>query len=178
MGIKELRLSPLAEAAAVHVLAKHPEIVFTSGRRDLASQARAMAANAITFGPTWLNDTYKNKRLVNHLMTYMEENPEECGDPARLGARFHEQMTEYFKEDFEKFPHLRGDAFDIRYPRLKNGLYDRPAGDRIMKTLRSLPEYGIPVDWVTDQEGKLVVIHAQFKGSTWNPKPSNSSSTA
>lgn len=163
LPISEMRLSPTAERAARFVLEHHPEAVFTSGRRDLMDQARAMAQNVFTFGPTWLNDTYKNKRVVAHLMTYVEEHPEHCQDPKVLGHHFYEEMQEHFAGEFSRFPHLRGDAFDIRYPRLKNGLYDRPAGDRLMATIRGLPEYGIPLDWVTDKEGQLVVIHAQFK---------------
>lgn len=161
--IQELRLSHIAERAARLVLERHPEVVFTSGRRDLMDQARAMAQNAVTFGATWLDDTYKNKRIVHHLMTYMEENPDHCRDAKILGHHFYEQLQEHFAGEYAKFPHLRGDAFDIRYPRLKNGLYDRPSGDRIMATLRSLPEHGIAIDWVTDREGALTVIHAQFK---------------
>lgn len=163
LTIQEMRLSPLAEQAAQFVLKRHPEAWFTSGRRDLMDQARAMAQNAVTFGATWLDDTYKNKRIVHHLMTYMEENPEHCRDAKVLGHHFYEELQEHFAGEYAKFPHLRGDAFDIRYPRLKNGLYDRPSGDRIMATLRSLPEHGIAIDWVTDREGKLTVIHAQFK---------------
>ena len=162
LTIQELRLSPTAERAARLVLERHPDAVFTSGRRDLMDQARAMAQNAVAFGATWLNDTYKNKRIVNHLMTYMEENPEHCRDAKVLGHHFYEQLQEHFAGEYAKFPHLRGDAFDIRYPRLKNGLYNRPDGDKIMATIRALPEHGIPLEWVTDQEGRLVVIHAQF----------------
>jgi hypothetical protein len=164
--IQELRLSPMAERAARLVLAQHPAAVFTSGRRDLMDQARAMAQNAVSFGASWLNDTYKNKRIVHHLMTFMEENPEHCRDAKVLGHHFYEQLQEHFAGEYAKFPHLRGDAFDIRYPRLKNGLYDRPSGDQIMATIRALPEHGIPLEWVTDQEGKLVVIHAQFKAGS------------
>lgn len=162
LTIQELRLSPTAEQAARFVLKLHPEVVFTSGRRDLSDQARVMAQNAVTFGASWLDDTYKNKRIVTHLMTYMEEHPERCRDAKVLGHHFYEELQEHFAGEFTKFPHLRGDAFDIRYPRLKNGLYDKPSGDRLMATLRSLPEHGIPVEWVTDREGKLTVIHIQF----------------
>lgn len=163
LTIQEMRLSPQAERAARLVLERHPNAWFTSGRRDLMDQARAMAQNAVAFGSGWLDDTYKNKRIVKHLMTYMEENPERCRDAKVLGHHFYEELQEHFAGEFTKFPHLRGDAFDIRYPRLKNGLYDRPSGDQIMATIRSLPEHGIALEWVTDQEGRLIVIHAQFK---------------
>lgn len=168
LTIQEMRLSPMAAEAARIILAQHPDAVFTSGKRDLMDQARAMANNAVLFGASWLNDTYKNKRIVSHLMTYMEENPEHCRDAQLLGRCFYDELREHFAEEYAKFPHLRGDAFDIRYPRLGNGLYNRPAGDQIMATIRRLPEHGVPLDWVTDQEGKLVVIHAQVKASHGN----------
>jgi len=163
LTIQEMRLTPMAAEAARLVLAKHPDAHFTSGKRDIMDQARAMAQNAFTYGPAWLNDTYKDKRIVKCLMTWMEENPEKCGDPRVLGHHFYEQLQNNFSGELMKFPHVRGDAFDIRYPRLKNGLYDAPAAQRIMATLRQLPEHGIALDWVTDQEGQHKVIHAQFK---------------
>jgi len=163
LTIQELRLSPTAEKAALLVKQAHPDAVFTSGRRDLMDQARVMAQNAIQYGPSWISDTYRNRRMVAVLMTYMEEHREACSDYKVLTRGFYDQLQEHFAEDFNKMAHVRGDAFDIQYPRLKNGLFDKPTADRIMSTIRSLPQHGIPLDWVTDQEGKLKVIHAQFK---------------
>lgn len=163
LTLQELRLSPTAEKAALFVLKLHPEAIFTSGKRDIMDQARAMAQNAIRYGSGWLDSTYKDKRIVKCLMTYMEENPEHCAEPKILAHHFYEQLQEHFSGDLMKFPHVRGDAFDIQYPRLKNGLHDKPSADRIMATIRSLPEFGMPLEWVTDQEGKLRVIHVQFK---------------
>lgn len=163
LTIQEMRLSPIAERAALFVLKRHPEAYFTSGRRDVMDQARAMAQNAVRLGASWLNDTYRDKRMVQCLMTHMEENPDQCADAEVLARGFHDQLQEYFASELTRFPHIRGDAFDIRYPRLKNGLHDKPTADRIMETVRSLPTFGIPLEWVTDQEGKLKVIHAQFK---------------
>lgn len=161
--IQELRLSHIAERAARLVLERHPEVVFTSGRRDLMDQARAMAQNAVTFGATWLDDTYKNKRIVHHLMTYMEENPDHCRDAKILGHHFYEQLQEHFAGDLMKFPHVRGNAFDIAWPRLANGLINRPDGERICRTIELLPiEYDIPLDLLLRKEGRLDVIHAQF----------------
>lgn len=164
LSIQEMRLSETAQKAALIVLKMHPEAYFSDGKRDLETQARRMAHNAILFGPTWL-DTYGNKRMVSCLMTHMEENPEECSiaQESILAASFHGLLTEHFGDYFNSMAHVRGDAFDIRYPRLLNGLYDKPKADQIIATIKSLPNYGIALDWVTDQEGKLKVIHAQFK---------------
>ena len=163
LTIQEMRLTSTAAQAALMVLKLHPEAVFTSGRRDIMDQARAMAQNAVRYGSGWLASTYKDQRIVNCLMTYMEENPEQCSNSQVLSQRFHEQLQEHFAADLLKFPHVRGDAFDIQYPRLKNGLHDVSTADRIMATIRQLPEYGIPLEWVTDREGKLRVIHMSVK---------------
>jgi hypothetical protein len=163
LTIQEMRLSPVAEKAALFVVKIHPEAVFTSGRRDVMDQARAMAQNAVRYGSGWLDSTYKDKRIVKCLMTYMEENPEKCSDSKVLAHAFYEQLQEHFAGDLLKFPHVRGDAFDIQYPKLKNGLHDKATADQIIATIQMCPEFGIPLEWVTDQEGKLKVIHAQFK---------------
>src|SRR6185436_16909459 len=46
-NISSLNLSAKAKTAAEALLAKHPAVVFTSGRRDLAGQASAMAGNVV-----------------------------------------------------------------------------------------------------------------------------------
>lgn len=167
LTLQEMRLSPTAEKAALFVMKIHPQAYFNSGRRDLRDQARAMANNAITYGAPWLNDTYKNKRIVSCLMTHMAEHPERCSraNAPQLIEDFHALLTEHFLDDFNRFPHIRGDAFDIRYPRLANGLYDVSKAKAIMDTIRTMPEFGIPLEWVTDQEGQLKIIHCSVKAS-------------
>lgn len=163
LSIPELRLAPTAERAARIVLQFHPKAYFTSGRRDIMDQARVMAQNAVRHGSSWLNDTYRDKRIVKCLMTFMEEHPEHCGDPKVLGHHFYEQLQEHFAGDLMKFPHVRGNAFDIAWPRLANGLINRPDGEMICRTIELLPiEYDIPLDLLLRKEGRLDVIHAQF----------------
>ena len=164
LTIQEMRLSPFTEQAALIIKKLHPEAVFTSGRRDIMDQARVMAYNAIRYGSGWLDSTYKDKRIVNCLMTHMEENPEQCSDPKVLAHAFYEQLQENFAGDLMKFPHVRGDAFDIAWPKLGNGLIDRASGELICKTIERLPiDFDIPLDLLLRKEGKLDVIHAQFK---------------
>ena len=165
MDIKQLDLSPLATKAAMFVREKHPDAVFTSGRRSIEKQALVMAQNAIRHGSAWLKDTYKNTRMVTCLMTYMEENPELCNSPTKLGQGFYEQLREHFSDYFNKFAHVRGDAFDIAWPRLGNGLIDRPRGEAICKTIESLPQHGVALELLLRKEGSLDVIHAQFRNS-------------
>jgi len=164
LTIQEMRLSPTAEKAALLVLKLHPGAIFTSGRRDIRDQARVMAQNAIRHGAGWLESTYKDKRIVKCLMTHMEENPEQCSDPKVLAHAFYEQLQENFAGDLLKFPHVRGDAFDIAWPRLGNGLINRPEGELICKTIERLPiDFDLPLELLLRKEGKLDVIHASFK---------------
>jgi hypothetical protein len=166
LTLQEMRLSPVAEQAALIVLKLHPEAYFTSGKRDIMDQARVMAQNAIRYGSGWLASTYKDKRIVACLMTYMEENPNQCGDPKVLAHAFYEELQENFAGDLLKFPHVRGDAFDIAWPRLANKLIDRPRGELICQTIEQLPTaFDIPLELLLRKEGRHDVIHAQFKQS-------------
>lgn len=161
LTIPEMRLSPNARRAAELVRQAHPDAVFTSGRRDVRGQARAMAVNVVRHGPTWLRDTYKDQRMVALLMTYTEENKELASDPKLLANGFYEQLMEHYAGNLMRFPHLRGDAFDIAWPMLPNGLIDRITGDAICATIEHLPvELGLQL--LLKKEGKHDVIHAQF----------------
>ena len=161
LTIDEMRLSPNAKRAAQLVLKAHPDARFTSGRRDVMDQARVMAQNVVRYGPTWLRDTYKDQRMVTLLMTYTEEHREQASSPKRLAVGFYEQLQEHYAGQLSKFPHLRGDAFDIAWPMLPDGLIDRITGDAICRTIETLPvELGLQL--LLKREGKLDVIHAQF----------------
>ena len=59
MTIEEMQLAPIAEEAARLLLRKHPNVQFTSGRRDIAQQAHAMAANIVALHDRkWIGKTY------------------------------------------------------------------------------------------------------------------------
>lgn len=161
LTIDEMRLSPNARQAAQLVLKAHPDVVFTSGRRDVRDQARVMAVNVVRYGPTWLKETYRDQRLVALLMTYVEENKDLTSSPKQLGEGFYEQLIEHYSGNLSRFPHLRGDAFDIAWPMLGNGLIDRIKGDAICHTIERLPNI-LGLQMMLKREGKLDVIHAQF----------------
>lgn len=166
LTLQEMRLSPTAEKAALIVMKLHPDAWFTSGKRGMDDQARVMAQNAIRYGAGWLDETYSNKRMVHLLMTHMEENPDLCSKARAmdLSAAFYTLMVEHLGAYFSTMPHVRGDAFDIAWPRLGNGLIDRPRGELICQTIERLPiEFNIPLDKLLRKEGKHDVIHCQFK---------------
>jgi hypothetical protein len=56
-AIEALHLGPTAKQAAYALKQAHPTIVFTSGRRDKADQARAMAGNVVA-NKQWIQQTY------------------------------------------------------------------------------------------------------------------------
>ena len=76
--IEALNLSDTAKKAAYALKSKYPSVTFTSGRRNKAEQARAMASNVI-FNRTWIKDTY------------VPSEARDCGD---RGPMQNEQLDE------------------------------------------------------------------------------------
>lgn len=58
LTLAQLHLHPIAEQAARRLLVAYPFVQFTSGRRDLAAQARAMVTNE-RIAPGFIRATYK-----------------------------------------------------------------------------------------------------------------------
>lgn len=161
LTIDQMALSPNAKRAANLVRAAHPDACFTSGRRDVGGQARAMAANVIRYGSAWIKDTYRDPVLVSLLMTHTEEHPEQCAEVKLLAKGFYDTLIEHYAGHLSRFPHLRGDAFDLAWPRLADGQIDRPKGQAICTTIETLPvELGLKL--LLKKEGRLDVIHAEF----------------
>jgi hypothetical protein len=67
MTIEELQLEPVAEQGARLLQQKHPNIEFTSGRRNVAQQAHAMASNIVSLHDRqWIRKTYKGNVSSAH----------------------------------------------------------------------------------------------------------------
>ena len=163
--IKNMCLNKNALIAAEMVQAAHPDVRFTSGRRSLLDQSRAMANNTIIYGIDWLSKTYKNRQMVSCLMSYVSEHPEQLKDCVVLTNAFHDLLQEYFHRDFKKMPHVVGRAFDIGWPRDSNGAINREKGEGICKTIEELPpELGLEL--ILRKEGSLDVIHVQFASAS------------
>lgn len=58
-SIDELDLDPIMRSRAEELLARCPWVIYTSGRRDVAAQARAMAQNHLADPQTYLTKTYQ-----------------------------------------------------------------------------------------------------------------------
>jgi len=61
--LDELDLDPIMRQRAEELLAACPWVIYTSGRRDLNAQARAMAQNHVADPQSYLMKTYRNGKL-------------------------------------------------------------------------------------------------------------------
>jgi hypothetical protein len=162
MTIDQLRLSPNARHAAEIVQARHPTVIFTSGRRDVRDQARVMAENTIRYGVGWLGETYKNREMVESLEQWMEQNLDKTASVPQMTDGFVFCLT---RMPIVQFPHCRGDAFDIQCPRFADGRVDEQATSAIRHTIETLP-IGLGLQLILTKEGQHRVIHAQFNHVT------------
>jgi hypothetical protein len=161
LTIDEMQLSQNAKRAAQLMLSHHPTIVFTSGRRDVRDQARAMAQNTIRYGADWLGQTYKNQEMVRSLEDWIAQHMEQTASEKLMTEGFYTTLVVTQAGQFAQFPHCRGDAFDIQCPRWESGQIDEQAVLRITHTLETLPnELGLQL--VLTREGAHRIIHAQF----------------
>ena len=161
MTIDEMQLSPHARLAAQLVQAAHPDVVFTSGRRDARDQARVMAANTLRYGVGWLGQTYKNQSMVTQLETWMETHLDQTASLTLMTTGFYDTLLTLQAGNLTQFPHCRGDAFDIACPRFADGRVDEQTVSNIRHTIESLP-VTLGLQLILTREGDHRVIHAQF----------------
>lgn len=113
LTIAEMNLEPVAAAAATALLAAHPSTVFTSGRRNVAEQASAMASNIVR-NRKWIVQTYMATPESRELQAWVNKNPG-TRDPAGLTALLSSAMetwTDAQKANLSK--HFSGQAFDVQ----------------------------------------------------------------
>jgi len=73
--IEALHFAPVARNAAYLLKATYPAIKFTSGRRNVADQARAMAGNVVR-NRQWIAQTYKFGPLRELCQAWVKGHPE------------------------------------------------------------------------------------------------------
>jgi hypothetical protein len=147
--IEALRLGPKARKAAYALKKKHPAIRFTSGRRNKAEQAQAMAKN-VEANRKWIEQTYARSKARDACQKWVDdhEGTKSAADIAKGLEEVLDALTDRELGALSK--HLSGEAFDIE-----------PTGvdaDKIKKTIRGLPGLGR----FLDREGGRVIWHAQF----------------
>ena len=152
MTIDELNLQPVAERGARALLARHPSVIFTSGRRTVAEQASAMASNIVASGRRrWIEETYAASPPRNRLQAWVNAHPE-AKTRAALAAGLRSVMAAMSDNELRRISkHLAGLAFDIS-PVAGSG------GDAIKRTMAALPG----VTKFLEREGGLVRWHVQF----------------
>ena len=111
MTIEELKLEPVAEQAARLLQQKHPNIEFTSGRRNVAQQAHAMAANIVSLHDRqWIGKTYLAGAV---LQKWVDDHPNAVTID-QITAGLQETMSAMAEADLLKISrHLTGRAFDL-----------------------------------------------------------------
>jgi hypothetical protein len=149
-NIDSLKLSPKAKKAAEILLKKHPDIVFTSGRRDLEGQARAMAGNVVK-KRDYIKNTYSKNEASQACQKWVDDHPD-----AKTQKEIAAGLLETFKKLGPKVgqisKHLTGDAFDIQ------PVNDKEKADAIKKSIHELPG----LQKFLEKEAGLERWHAQF----------------
>ena len=148
--IEALDLNETARLAAYQLKAKHAGIVFTSGRRDKADQARAMASNVVK-NRQWIAQTYKATPVSAACQKWVDENPS-SKSLTQIEVGLESVLSQFNDPELRRLSkHLSGDAFDVQ-PVTENA-------DQIKADIRSLAG----IEKFLDKEGGLVRWHAQFR---------------
>jgi hypothetical protein len=148
--IEALKLNNTARQAAYALKAKHPGIIFTSGRRDKSDQARAMAGNVVK-NRKWIVQTYKPTPVSAACQDWVDQNPDATSQ-ADVASGLESVLDGFSDQELRQLSlHLSGDAFDVQ-PVTQNA-------DQIKADIRALPG----LDKFLDKEGGLLRWHAQFK---------------
>ena len=149
MTIEDLKLEPVADQAARLLQQKHPNIEFTSGRRDVPQQAHAMAGNIVALHDRqWIGKTYL---AGAKLQKWVDDHPSAV-TVDEITAGLQETMNAMPEAELLKISrHLTGRAFDIR-PVTQNA-------EAIKADIRALPG----LNKFLEKEGGHVRWHAQFE---------------
>jgi hypothetical protein len=149
-SVELLDLEPIARAGAERLLRLHPQLRFTSGRRTVEAQARAMASNVALGNRTWVVDTYRDSEPARALQAFVDAHPAIRGKRA-LTEGFLSVLSRFTPEELAHLSrHLGGLAFDIQPTRIN--------AEAIKRDIRELPGLHL----FLDREGGLVRWHVQF----------------
>jgi hypothetical protein len=150
-SIGSLNLSPTAKKAAEQLLKEYPDdIVFTSGRRDLAGQAHAMAGNVVK-KRDWIEKTYRANDASKACQKWVNDHPEATAQK-QIAAGLLETFKQLGPKAGQISRHLTGDAFDIE------PVKDKDKADAIKNSIKKLPG----MKQFLDHEGGLEIWHVGF----------------
>jgi peptidoglycan hydrolase-like protein with peptidoglycan-binding domain len=148
-AIESLNLAEPARSAAYFLKSRHPWVVFTSGRRDAARQASAMAGNVVK-DRRWIARTYSSNPVSMAAQAWVDAHPE-----ARTQQAIADGLLGVFKQfsprDLGRLSyHLSGLAFDVKPVPSQEGPF--------WKTVLGLP--GLREHF--SKEGDLIIWHVGF----------------
>jgi hypothetical protein len=151
LGVDDLHLSPNAKSAAESLVQQFgAKIVFTSGRRDIAQQAAAMAPHVVK-DRRWITRTYSDAVNATELQTWLDEHPNVTAIAA-IAAGLQSVISGWAADRLRRLSwHLSGDAFDI-VP------VQQPDDEAITRAIRALPHF----KKMLPKEGNDVVWHVQI----------------
>lgn len=147
-NIASLKLSGTAKKAAEELLKAHPEVTFTSGRRDMKEQADAMASNVIK-NRVWIKQTYAASKASKECQKWVDDNPD-AKTRAEIAAGLLKTLNGLGTAAGQISSHLTGNAFDVQ-PVSK----DAAAIKATIRKLKGLRKF-------LEKEGGLIRWHAEF----------------
>lgn len=150
MKAAELGCAGAAQAGAEALERQFPGVVFTSGRRGVADQARAMSQN-VAKNRQWIAQTYVATAESRELQRWIDANPaaDTAGEIAAGLMTLMSRWSDARKGRLSK--HFSGEAWDVQP-------VAGAKGAAIKAAIRKLP--GL-VKFL-EKEGGLVRWHAQF----------------
>jgi hypothetical protein len=147
--IEALNLADTAKKAAYALKKAHPAVTFTSGKRDKAEQASAMAGNVV-LNRTWIKETYAVSTASSKCQKWVDDHKDKkTKDEISAGLKeVLDDLTDAQLAQLSK--HLSGEAFDVQPVETD--------ADAIKKTIQGLSG----LSKFLEKEGGLVRWHAQF----------------
>jgi hypothetical protein len=147
--IEALDLRSNARKGAYALKKAHPSVKFTSGRRDKAAQASAMAGNVVK-KRTWIQNTYVPTDVSKACQKWVDDNPTKT-TKEDIAAGLLSVLNEFEDSQLAVLSkHLSGDAFDVQPVETD--------ADAIKTTIRGLDK----LHKFLEKEDGLVRWHAQF----------------
>ncbi|HVT58483.1 MAG TPA: hypothetical protein VHR45_08785 [Thermoanaerobaculia bacterium] len=157
MKAAELDLIGPAAAAAALLEADFPDVVFTSGRRDTAAQAHAMATNVLKAGRDWIAQTYRPSEPASACQAWVDSHPE-ADNIDDLAAGLLTVLDGFGDDQLRRLSkHLSGEAFDV-------APVPGARGEAIQERIGTLPG----LEKFLNHEGGLTRWHAQFRDDAAN----------
>lgn len=108
--IEELDLDAIMKSRAEELRARCPWVIYTSGRRNLYDQARAMAQNHIADPQAYLRKTYRNGKMF--LAAIVDMAPVDQRSVEKVAAAIRGVFTEH--PDVLRWKHRDGTCVDIQ----------------------------------------------------------------